>query len=198
MNNAPAILSLHYLPSIEWFHHFLAGDTVIDIHEHYLKQSYRNRCVILSANGPLALTIPVKKKDSKQPLATIEIENDFNWQKQHWEAIRSAYNSSPYFEFYAHYFEPFYTKPFTHLYAYNKALIELCLKLMKTGKPLVLSTKYIQEEDHDLRNSIHPKKPSGINNKPYLQVFTEKFPFQPNLSILDLLFNQGPASRDYI
>ena len=192
--NQTTILSIHYLPCIQWFRHLLFDEhVVLDQHEHFVKQTYRNRCVILSANGPLALTIPVKKQEQKRPLHSIEIENDIAWQKQHWEAIRSAYNSSPFFEHYEHHFYKFYHDEFKYLREFNLELIRICLKIMKTEKELILGDAYLISAavDVDLREVIHPKKKPDVDFKPYLQVFAGKFPFVSNLSIVDVIFNHG-------
>ncbi|MFA6261824.1 MAG: WbqC family protein [Bacteroidia bacterium] len=194
----PAILSLHYLPCIDWFMVFLNQETIIDIHEHYLKQSYRNRCVILSANGPLALTVPVKKKTQKQPMATLEIEYDFDWQKQHWESIRSAYNSSPYFLYYQDYFEKMYSTKPKCLIEWNMKLIETVLQCIKVECTMHFSTQYLKQENNDFRERIHPKREHIFVHPLYMQVFAEKYPFHNNLSVLDLLFNKGPESREYL
>lgn len=196
--NSPSILSLHYLPCIDWFMFFLNRDTIVDIHEHYLKQSYRNRCVILSANGPLALTVPVKKKSQKQAVATIEIEYDFDWQKQHWESIRSAYNSSPYFLYYRDHFEKLYTSRPGLLVDWNALCMQTVLMCLKVNRLLNYSTQYLIAQSNDYRERIHPKKGNLFVHPVYLQVFAEKFPFQSNLSILDLLFNKGPESLEYL
>jgi hypothetical protein len=200
INMKSVALSLNYLPSLEWFAVFLSSDHVfIDIHEHYLKQSYRNRCHILSANGKLALSIPVKKLNTKEAVKDIQLENDFNWQSQHWDAICSAYNSSPFIFYYKDYFEPLFKRRYSGLMEWNITLLDLCLKLLKIDKQYTLSAHYIEDENAlDYRNSIHPKIHSTFNSPSYLQVFTEKYPFHPNLSIIDLLFNEGNAAKQYL
>jgi hypothetical protein len=195
------ILSSHYLPCLEWFNTFLrAEQPVIDLHEHFVKQTYRNRTSILSANGRLALTVPVRKTAHHMPMLSVEIENDFRWQHQHWHAIKSAYSSAPYFLYYHDHFERLYTQEFTHLTTFNNAVLEVCLKIMKTAKVPVSSSEYLvaQADDTDTRALISPKKASGYEGKEYLQVFSEKFPFEKNLGILDLLFNHGPQWRQYL
>jgi hypothetical protein len=191
------IFSLHYLPGIEWMHHFVnTPKAVIDVHEHYLKQSYRNRCYILSANGKMPLSIPVKKLQPKTVVNDIVIENEFRWQRQHWESIVSAYNSSPYFFYYRDYFEPLYHTRYETLVQWNTDLLNLILKLLKCDKTVVFSDTYVKpcETDIDLREIIHPKKITTVDFKPYLQVFTEKYGFVPHCSIIDALFNNGPQT----
>lgn len=134
------------------------------------------------------------------PMDEVEIENSFRWQHQHWQAIRSAYSSAPYFLYYQDYLKPLYEKEFTNLVEFNQATVLVCLKIMKVELSPVLSTGYIQAQQNDIdgRLQISPKKESFFHGKEYLQVFAEKFPFEKNLSILDVLFNQGPRWPEYI
>lgn len=190
-----AVFSLHYLPCMAWFKCFIQAESpVIDVHEHYLKQSYRNRCHILSANGVLPLSIPVKKLITKTAVKDMRIENEFNWQRQHWESIVSAYNSSPYFFYYRDYFEPVYHTRFDTLAEWNTKLMQLLLKLLKTDKTYVFSDAYIVTDtiQLDWRERIHPKKPSPVDLPSYVQVFADKFGFTENCSVIDGLFNVGP------
>ena len=196
MNN---VLSLHYLPNVLWMSYFLTYDCTIDVHEHYIKQSYRNRCVILSANGPLALTIPVKKTAPKMPVHQLEADPTVSWQRQHWESIKAAYGSSPYFIHYAPYFEPLFIKEVTSLMTFEIDLLKLITKLLKVEVVHKLSEHFIETKDEmDLRKVISPKVKPAAEFSPYLQVFNEKFGFVPNLSIIDLLFNYGPRAKEYL
>jgi hypothetical protein len=192
-------LSSHYLPCIQWFQIFCGQEeNVIDIHEHFVKQTYRNRTVILSANGKLALTIPVKKEAHHMPMVEVKIDNEVRWQHQHWQAIMSAYNSAPYFLYFQDYFKPLYEKEFTYLVEWNSALLDVCIKLMKLELKPVYSEQYIETSGIDYRKLISPKVNPEITGKPYLQVFSEKFPFESNLSILDVLFNHGPRWTEFV
>lgn len=192
-------LSSHYLPCIQWFRIFCGQEeSVIDIHEHFVKQTYRSRTVILSANGKLALTIPVKKEAHHMPMVEVKIDNEVRWQHQHWQAIMSAYNSAPYFLYYQDYFKPLFEKEFTYLVEWNSALLDVCIKLMKLEQKPVYSEQYIEVTGIDYRKQISPKIQPETTGKPYLQVFSEKFPFEPNLSIIDVLFNHGPRWKEFV
>ncbi len=171
------------------------------MHEHFVKQTYRNRAIILSANGPMTLTIPILKTAHKMPINTLVTDNTIHWQRQHWESLKSAYGSAPYFIHYADAFEKIYTSPVMNLSVFEIELLQLCIKLLKVDTELTFSPSYVvcnNNDDVDLRPLITPKIKPDTTFKPYLQVFTEKFPFEANLSVVDLLFNQGPRSIDYI
>lgn len=194
------ILSLNYLPNILWMRYFLQGNCVIDVHEHFVKQTYRNRADILSCNGPLTLSIPIKKTATKMPVNTLISDSTVTWQRQHWESIKSAYGSTPYFLYYADVFEKCYSKPVSNIMDFELELLNICLTLLKVDVKINLSENYLQpkNEDLDLRNIINPKVKTTETFKPYIQIFVEKYPFTPNLSVIDVLLNYGPRSLDYI
>lgn len=193
------VLSLHYLPNVEWMKNLLSGNCVIDVHEHFVKQTYRNRAVILSANGPLNLTIPVKKTGAKMSMQNLMPDHEVSWQKQHWESIVTAYGSSPYFIHYQDGFRAIYEKEVTRIADFELELLRLIIKYMKVEAELVLSESYVESPDIDLRPYISPKTTLvDVSFKPYLQVFADKFPFYPNLSILDALFNLGPKTIEIL
>lgn len=198
------VLSSAYWPNIAYFYYLInANDVYIDHYEHYQKQSYRNRCKLLSSNGVLDLSVPVKKSDNNSPFHIIELSYAEDWQKQHWRAIQSAYKNSPYFDFLEDEIEAFYTHQFQYLHELNAEQLKWVLKVFKQRKTLIYTKNYFDNATNialDLRNSIHPKEQISdsaalaVIEKPYYQTFGTKFGFIPNLSILDLIFNEGIKS----
>ena len=192
------LLSTAYLAPVEYYLQMNTHpQVIIEQHCNYVKQTYRNRCVIASANGLQTLSIPIVKPDSPKCLTKdIRIAEHGNWRHLHWNAIVSAYNSTPFFEYYADDFRPFYEKPQHFLFDFNEALRELVCSLLDISPNVSYSEQYISNNVNaralDLRETIHPKKETNDPNlKPYYQVFENKYGFQPNLSIIDLLFNMG-------
>lgn len=171
----------------------------IDAHEHFVKQSYRNRAEIYGANGKLNLIVPLQKRKNRIPMHAIEISYEEKWQRLHWRSFESAYRLSPYFEYYEDEFLPFYeNKEHTKLLDFNLALEDKIKSLLGLNQARQLTEKY-EEQEVDYRQLIHPKHElEQIEFPYYIQVFTEKYGFIPNLSVLDLLFNLGPASSDYL
>lgn len=194
------LLSSSYLPPVNWFKAVISNEIVfIEKHEHFQKQSYRNRCEILSANGKLNLSIPLLKQGNKELITDKRISYSENWQQNHWRAITSAYKNSPYFEFFEDDFKPFYSNRHEFLFDYNLQLINTVLKILRVKKTLQFTETYSKEfEGIDLRSSIHPKIIPPVPSQSYLQVFSDKFEFTANLSVIDLLFNQGLNSLKYL
>ena len=194
------ILTTAYLAPVEYYRQlYQAKQVVIEQHDPYVKQTYRNRCVIASANGLQTLSIPIVKPDSpKCPTRDIRIAAHGNWQHLHWNAMVSAYNSTPFFEYYADDFCPFYEKTPGYLIDFNEQLREMICSLLDISPLISYSSEYTADlppDTQDLRETIHPKKTSALHNfKSYYQVFDCKYGFQANLSILDLLFNMGPEA----
>ena len=172
---------------------------MIERHENYNKQSYRNRCTIYSANGLLDLTVPVvKSKESKILITDVEIAYDTLWQKQHFKAIESAYRRSPFYEYYIDDLMMFFNRRHTCLYEFNMQIMHKVCSLIHISPCIKESNEYMTSGEGiiDLRNSIHPKITCTVDTPRYTQVFAEKWGFQPNLSILDLLFNVGPETKN--
>jgi len=193
-------LTSAYLAPVEYYSAMAKADTVFLEHcEFYEKQSYRNRCNIAGANGQLALTIPVEKsKGSRMLTRDVRISEHSDWQLQHWRSIESAYNSTPFFEYYKDDLIPFYEKNWTFLWDFNTEIQTKLLELLDLQIDIQLTKEYkvdFDENVQDVRNSIHPKKETEVGSfKTYYQVFEQRFGFIPNLSSIDLLFNMGNES----
>lgn len=198
------ILPSFYLPPINAVSAILAnnGNLIIEKFEHFPKQTYRNRAVIYSPNGKLDLIIPVVKGSKVHTVVKdVRISYENNWQRLHWLSLQTSYRRSAYFEFYEDYFAPFYSNKYDFLFDFNLELLQLVLQLLKVRKEVMFTDSYKEEyiDAVDLRTSIHPKKVSEKSmTKAYFQVFEPKHGFFPNLSIVDLLFNQGPNSLNYL
>jgi hypothetical protein len=195
------ILNIAYLPPVVYFQKIKQADCVyIEKHEYYVKQSYRNRCYVLGANGILSLSIPVVGTHDKQLITDVKISYDEKWQQQHWRTIESTYRNTPYFIYYADALKPFYQKKYDFLFEYNIELIQLLMKNFKLNREIKFTEIYdVSAYSNDYRNSIHPKKKiEEASFKPYSQLFNEGNPFKANLSCIDLLFNTGPNAKDYL
>jgi len=194
------VLTTAYLAPVEYYSEIANADTVfIENCEFYQKQSYRNRCQIAAANGTMALSIPVEKSEQEKVLTRdVRISQHMNWQVNHWRSIESAYNSTPFFEYYKDDLFPFYDKKWTFLFDFNQEIQLRIFELLNMNIEIQLTTEYnkcLNEKILDLRESIHPKKETKlVNCNPYYQVFDQRYGFQPNLSIIDLLFNMGNES----
>ena len=197
-------LSTAYLAPVSYYIQlFRFPQIYVERYEYYKKQSYRNRCNIIGANGILPLSVPIIKPDSPNtPICDIRVSDHGNWQHLHWNAIISAYNSTPYFEYYQDDFAPFFEKVPAFLFDFNEQLRETVCELLDIHPQITCTDKYQSEflpEDADFRDIIHPKQKHTdevLNFVPaeYYQVFSRKFGFIANMSILDLLFNMGPES----
>lgn len=197
------LLSTAYLPPVDYFIWIMKSDSIIiEGDENYCKQTYRNRCEIYTTNGKLNLTIPViKTSGNHTKIKDIKIDYSENWQMKHWRAIVSAYNHSPYFLFYKDALKPLYFKNYNFLFEYNSLVLNTTLSMLKTQKSITYNSSYIKNTLPgilDLRNEINPKKKSNLNLKLYRQVFAERSGFIPNMSIIDLIFNLGPDSKDFL
>ena len=195
-----ALLSSTYFGPIEWYHKMVMHrEVVIEAHDSYQKQTYRNRCVIATAQGTQTLTVPVERHGDGK----VHISDHGNWRHLHWHALLSAYSESPFFDYYADDIRPFFEQRYTCLYDFNREICHTMCRLLDIRPHITESSSYLSAEEcsaqgiADYRNSIHPKHPANEDGQqvgPYYQVFARKHGFIPRLSILDLLFNMGPEA----
>jgi len=193
-----------YFPPIEYFYQLYKYPIgTIDIFENYIKQSYRNRCIIFSANGKLPLSIPViKTTGNHTKVKDIKIDYQQSWQRMHSRSIESAYNSSPFYLYYKDHLEHFFEKKHKFLIDLNFEILQVLFKLTKIHCEVKFSENYFEPDDKiiDFRKNITPKikQENSAVFPEYTQVFSDKHGFISNLSILDLLFNEGKFTADYI
>ena len=198
------LIELHYLPCLDFLSGLMNfGKVWLEAQEHYQKQSYRNRCYVLTANKVDSLTVPVQQGTRHLPIRDLRVANDQNWQVHHWRCIQAAYGKAPFFEFYVPDIEPYYRKHWTFLFDLNYELLTICLKLMQVRIDLNLTEWYEKVPSVgfvDARSCINPanRPESYIFHRPvsYPQNFGPEF--VPNLSVIDLLFCQGPAAKDVL
>jgi hypothetical protein len=198
------LLSTAYFAPVQYFSKLLRyHQVVIERHENYCKQSYRNRCTIYTTNGLLNLVVPVVKTgELKIPITEVEISYDTLWQKLHFKAIESAYRRSPFYEYYIDDLMTFFNCRHRYLYEFNMQIMRTMCHLMKIPFRVEESREYMKPAEGiiDLRDGIHPKANRQQNDDDfvpphYTQVFADKWGFKPNLSILDLLFHTGPEAK---
>ena len=191
-----------YFPNIAHFTGIVkAKNVVFEAADNYVKQTYRNRCYIYGANGKLALHIPVVFSQKNRKLyQDVKIFNGEKWQLQHWKSLESAYRTSPFFEFYQDELKPLFFEEATYLFEFNLkcfAVICECLQLDISSSKTDAFNKNTKN-GMDLRDLVNVKYETPKHFTPYTQVFDKKHGFLPNLSILDLLFNEGPNSLNYL
>ena len=220
-----SILSSTYFGPVQWYQKLAHSDTVyLEQHDHFIKQTYRNRCIIATTQGPQALTVPVESPQGlridKTELKDVRISDHGSWRHLQWQALQSAYGESPFFEFYADDLHPFFEKHWDFLFDFNLAITQKMCELLDIEPHIVLTEEYMtcpeseqrfcrrgglsgrpQPEIIDYRDVIRPKHPlpdAAFTPRPYYQVYQQKFGFLPNLSILDLLFNEGNEAVLYL
>jgi len=194
------LLPTTYFAPISYYASVLKSETIfIEQFEHFPKQTFRNRCSIYSPNGIQQLTVPLHERKDKTLTKDIKISYEINWQVLHWRSLESAYRSSPYFEFYEDDFRPYFEKKFNFLIDFNMEIMQEVLALIKIKKEFLFTSSYQKEfEGVDLRDSLNKKNVPVITLPRYQQVFEDRKGFISNLSIADLLFNQGNNARDYL
>ena len=214
-----ALLSSAYFAPIQWYQKLNRyGRVEIEAHDSFIKQTYRNRCIIATTAGVQALTVPVERGaggtagGDEQPAGKcltrdVRISDHGNWRHLHWNALASAYGESPFFEFYADDVRPFFERRWTYLYDFNAEICAKMCELIGISPDVGPTAEYIAADDPalsgtaDFRDAIRPKHPlpdPEFSPRRYYQVYEAKHGFLPNLSILDLLFNMGPESLLYL
>jgi hypothetical protein len=196
------LVSTAYLPPVEYFSLITRNkEVLIEREENYLKQSYRNRCYILSSHGLQLLSVPVFLGSlHKTPVKDIRIDYSKRWQQVHLGALTAAYNSAPYFQFYFEIIESIISRKNDFLLDLNMELTERILDMLKISIRLsyTMDFKPVAEDKDDFRYRLSPKKESQFRVREYMQVFGEKNNFVHGLSIVDLIFNIGPEAGGYL
>jgi len=178
-----------------------AREVIFEVEDNYQKQTYRNRTYIAHSNGKLLLNIPIKHSKNKQHQKTKEvvIENSFNWQKQHWKSLQSAYRSSPFFEYYEDELFPYFHKPVKYLLEYNISIFKLLCEWLDIEIKISYTKEYQKKTSAiDRRFLVEAKKGKPYLFTPYKQVHEANHGFLNNLSILDLIYNEGTNSLSYL
>ena len=198
-----ALLSTTYFGPIQWYQKLNRYDhCLIEQFDNFQKQTYRNRCRIATANGSQVLTVPVERMEGKCLMRDVRISDHGAWRHLHWNALQSAYGESPFFEFYADDLRPFFERRWTFLLDFNMDIMNKVCELLDIHPNVSLTTTYHPAPiPVDFREAIHPKHPqpdADFTPRPYYQQYAPRHGFQPNLSILDLLFNEGNEAIFYL
>ena len=197
------LLSITYFGPVQWYQKLHRADVVqIEKWESFIKQTYRNRCLIATTNGIQILTVPIVRNESPL-IKDIRISDHGNWRHLHWNALQSAYGESPFFEYYQDDIRPFFEKRWDYLLDYNEAICQKMCELIDIQPSIQYSSDFVAEPNNvsDYRIAINPKHPipdADFTPKPYYQVYSSKHGFLSNLSVLDLLFNMGPEGIFYL
>lgn len=193
------IFPLFYFGPISYFAALIhAQNYQLEAYENFQKQTYRNRCYIQGANGKLRLAIPTKHNGARV-MKDIQMSDEYNWKKEHFKSLVSAYKSSPYFEYYEDELAPIFESNEKYLLDFNLKTMKFISSKFKLDLRFDLTTSYeAVANELDFRNSFNAKTEPAKHFPPYTQVFAEKFDFMPDLSILDLLFNEGPNLTTYL
>lgn len=200
-----ALLQSTYFGPVQWYQKLYRYDSIlIEQHDTYQKQTFRNRCVIATTNGLQALTVPVEAPGERCTMKEVRISDHNQWRRVHWNALQSAYSESPFFEYYQDDIRPFFEKKYDYLIDFNEAIRQKICELIDIEPKVEYTKEFISSTPStiaDYREVIHAKHPqpdADFTPKRYWQVFERKHGFQPNLSILDLLFNMGTESVFYL
>ena len=201
-----SLLASTYFGPVQWYQKLNQSDCcLLERHDHFVKQTYRNRCVIATTSGLQVLTVPIERYEGAHcEMRDIRISDHGSWRHLHWNALQSAYGESPFFEFYADDLRPFFERRWELLFDFNTAITRKMCELLDVHPQIAFTEVYASAEEEgvtDFRDAIRPKHPlpdDGFRPRRYYQVYEQKHGFQPNLSILDLLFNEGPEAVLYL
>ncbi len=190
----PALFPIAYLPPVSYFLDCASSDhIIIEQHEHFVKQTLRNRCEIYGPNGKQLLVIPVVHENLfRIPISEVRISYSERWNKIHWRSVCAAYRNSPYFEYYEGDFSALFDSPGEYLFDFNMSLLKLLLKLFSIRTPITYTSTFDKAYniEKDLRNEFQKTRSKSSDLK-YRQVFSEKYGFIADLSAIDFLFNAG-------
>ena len=201
---AGLLIELHYLPCLDYMSGLMQFDQVwLEAHEQYQKQSYRNRSYVRTANKVDVLTVPVLRGTHHQPIRDLRIDNGQSWQMHHWRCLRAAYSKAPFYEHYAPEIEPVYRKSWSFLFDLNWELLTICLKMLVLKTPVNLTEWYEKKPGSgrfDARSAVNPRNATGAYVFYQPVTYPQNFgpDFVPNLSIIDLLFCQGPVAKQFL
>ena len=177
----------------------MCDDCVIDLGEHFVKRSERNRAQILASGGVMDLTVHVQRANRpRTPMRDVRLDYSKRWQHQHWISLVSAYRGSPYFDHYRSSFEPFYRREYDFLVDYDLELTEMLLQKLNVRNRPRFSDRYVEAAPGDLDLRPKQKEDPAFHAEPYFQVFSDRMPFAPNLSVADLLFAEGPGAAELL
>lgn len=196
-----ALLPTAYFGNIEYYSTLLQSEVAtIELYENFPKQSYRNRTLIMTANGVIPIIVPLKRgRTGKVMTKDIAVDYSTPWQRNAWRAITSAYRNSPYFDHYEQKIEHFFTARFDTLVEMNSSILDMTMSIIGAVVDIKTTTSYVHNcSEADYREHFSPKKVPSVIGKPYYQVFSERLPFAENLSIIDLIFCEGTNSKEYI
>ena len=201
-----ALLSSAYFPPVQWMQKLhIYNKVYVERNDNFCKQTYRNRCVISTANGVQALTVPIERSEgAKCPMRDIRISDHGEWRHLHWNAIVSAYGESPFFDYYTDDLLPFLERKWKYLFDFNMEIVDKLCELLDVRPNISLTDSYADAAllgADDLRDVIRPKHPAAdplFAPRPYYQVYASRHGFQSNMSVLDLLCNEGPEGIFYL
>ena len=199
----PILLHPSYFPSIPTMAVIAQHSVIWETWDNYQKQTYRNRCYICTDQGRLMLNIPIKHvggTQGRQLYRDVQLDNSYPWQRNHWRTLETAYRASPFFEFFEEDLAPLFAREHRFLLDFNLATIEMVCSCIDIIFPKDRTERY-ELKPADLKDGrflVNAKEFIKVEQKPYSQVFMERHGFIENLSILDLLFNEGPAARSYL